>query len=300
MASIVAVIAVFSAITINAENTLSEFVKVECNVQNVGQHGHQSMLECVVQTSQEVVDATIHRVTWKKKGRDDPLLFFTESRAQMVRGYSFAEPSWNEKNMNVSLLISNTVVADAGDYTCSVSTDSGFAEKTCSLKVQAKYRAPIMRSIPERMTPNEHSTLICTSGGGYPKGKLRWFDMDNEEWTKSSEMEAKQTDEGLFQLSSKLELLPGSTFSKYTCVVFNASGGKEDETTFELQPSPLGHEKGAEISASKIVAPVVVIGSLLVGLLLVLLIYKKRSPCGHQEVPTHDESDKEGDHQEVV
>lgn len=99
----------------------------------------------------------------------------------------------------------------------------------------AKYNVPTIISKPETITQNTDGTLVCNSDGGYPEGRLRWFDEHNVEYTKDTEMEAKQTESGLFQLSSKLTLLSGSIFSKYTCVVFNASGGKEDEVTFETQ-----------------------------------------------------------------
>ncbi|XP_039469001.1 uncharacterized protein LOC120440470 isoform X2 [Oreochromis aureus] len=185
--------------------------------------------------------------------------------------------------MNVSLLITNTAVADDGYYKCMVITDSGDDRMVTTLKVQARYSVLTVHSIPEKIVPNSDSTLICESHGGYPKGTLRWFDEEKHEWTKSSEMEATQSDDGLFQLTSRLSLLRGSTFPKYTCAVFNASGGKEDEFTFETNippPSLHGSEEGQgsnTVGISKIVVPLVVIGSLMVGLLCVLLIYRWRS-----------------------
>lgn len=98
----------------------------------------------------------------------------------------------------------------------------------------AKYSVPTINPSPEKMTQNTDGTLTCQSDGGYPEGILRWFDGDNMEWTKSSEMTVTKTEKGLFHLSSTLTLLRGSIFSKYTCVVFNASGDKEDEVMFEI------------------------------------------------------------------
>lgn len=99
----------------------------------------------------------------------------------------------------------------------------------------AKYSAPTINPSPETITRNTDGALTCQSDGGYPEGKLRWFDEHGVEWTKSSEMTATPTERGLFHLSSTLTLLRGSIFSKYTCVVYNASGGKEDEAAFEIR-----------------------------------------------------------------
>lgn len=53
-------------------------------------------------------------------------------------------------------------------------------------------------------------------------------------------MKQTQTEEGLFQLSSRLMVQERSNFSNFSCVVFNASGGRERETTFEFVPEPEG------------------------------------------------------------
>lgn len=271
----------------------SGFIKVECKAENVGHYGQQSLLECVVKTSSDVTDPNIRMVAWKKltspEDEGDLVLGFNSGKLDRPkRGYRFAEPSWDEKNMNVSLLITNTAVADDGYYKCMVITDSGDDSIVTTLKVQAKYSISTVYSIPEKIVPNTESTLVCESRGGYPQGTIRWFDEEKHEWTKSSEMEAKQSDDGLFQLTSKLSLSRGSTFSKYTCAVFNASRGKEDEKTFETNiPSPRESpgERTASAYTSKVVAPLVVIGSLIIGLLL-LLLYKRRSQNRRDAAPT--------------
>lgn len=276
------------------------FIEVESTAENVGHYGQQSLLECVIKPSTDVLTNPIIRmVAWKKltspEDEGDLVLGFNRGKLDRPkRGYRFAEPSWDEKNMNVSLLITNTAVEDAGYYKCMVITDSGDGNMVTNLKVQAKYSISAVHSTPEKIVPNKDSTLICESHGGYPKGTLRWFDEENHEWTKSSEMEATKSDDGLFQLTSRLSLLGGSTFPKYICAVFNASGSKEDEKTFETNippssSSPHGSEDNPSPLSphltSKVVAPLVVIGSLIIGLLLVLL-YKRRSQSGRDAVPT--------------
>uniref|UniRef100_A0A669BIW4 Uncharacterized LOC100694338 n=1 Tax=Oreochromis niloticus TaxID=8128 RepID=A0A669BIW4_ORENI len=251
MASSGIIVFIFTVLCICAVKS-GGFVKVESKAENVGHYGQQSLLECVVKTTEDVIDPTIHVVAWKKltspEDEGDLVLGFNRGKLdQPKRGYKFADPLWDEKNMNVSLLITNTAVADDGYYSCMVITDSGDDKAVTTLKVQARYSILTVYSIPEKIVPNKDSTLICESHGGYPRGTLRWFDEENHEWTGSSEMEATQSDDGLFQLTSRLSLLRGSTFPKYTCAVFNASGGKEDEFTFETNippPSLHGSEEG--------------------------------------------------------
>ncbi|XP_034752901.1 CD276 antigen [Etheostoma cragini] len=284
----------FTAVYIRTGHTNTAFVNVECQDGKVGQWGQQSLLQCVVKTTQE--NTEIRVVTWKKDGLDDPLLLFHRGKIVPKQGYSFAEPSWNVRNMNVSLLIADTSVKHEGVYKCMVMTDSGDGSSSTNLKVTAKYNKPTIHSDPQKILPNTDFTLTCESDGGYPKGQLRWFDEHNTEWTKSSQKEENQKESGLFNLSSKLHLRKGSVFTKYTCKVFNASNGKEDEATFEVHSAPgsLGNFTAtkSDLPATKIVAPVVVIGSLIVGLLLALLIYRKRS----QKARRHSTTPLMGDH----
>ncbi|XP_036967334.1 uncharacterized protein zgc:174863 isoform X2 [Acanthopagrus latus] len=282
----------------------ASFVNVHCKTENMGQYGQQSLLECAVETSQGVTDVVIRTVSWKKEGVDEPLLVFHKEQTIKQPRYSFAEPSWNNRNMNVSLHITNTAVEDQGVYTCVVMTDRGGETSETRLKVTAKYSKPNISAESEKVTQSTGGTLVCNTVGGYPKGEIRWFGELNEDWTKSAKMEVKKTESGLFELSSKLTLLPGSTYSMYTCAVFNTSGGKEDETTFEVRDGQdasgrSGGEPGKpSVPATTIVAPLVVIGSLIVGL-LGLILYRRRSIRDHREVRTCESDAEEGGSREM-
>ena len=116
---------------------------MECKTGNVGQYGQQSMLDCVVTTAEEVKDPKIWVVAWKKKGSEDNLLVFHRGETKVQPGYRFAESSWNDRNMNISLLITNTTMVNSGDYTCLVMTDSGDDEETeTSLRVTGESLQP--------------------------------------------------------------------------------------------------------------------------------------------------------------
>ncbi|XP_033986147.1 tapasin-related protein isoform X2 [Trematomus bernacchii] len=269
------------------------FINVEVRAENVGKYGQQSLLECVYKPSEEAEDGQLIWVHWKKEGVED-ILFFHKGDTTAESRYSFAEPSWNTTNRNVSLLITDTSVKDEGEYTCEMETERGHGTKETRLRVTAKYNKPAIKFDPQT------STLICESDSGYPEGQLRWFDEFGTEWTKSAQMEATVVGSGLFNLSSKLTLKDGSTFSSYTCKVFNVSGGKEDEATYTVpEPENEGRAQEKEVDhTTKVVAPLVVIGSLIVGLLLLmLLLYKRRSQRGHQPVDTSDSPVEQGEDQ---
>ncbi|KAM4594314.1 butyrophilin subfamily 1 member A1 isoform 1-T2 [Fundulus diaphanus] len=214
------------------------FVKVVCDRSNVAQFGHQSMLMCVVDTTQNIPDLKITMVVWRKgakgtKGtgpvvvydaRNDPGEF-----KRQQKGYTLADTTFN--NRNISLLISNTKVGDEGEYSCEVTTDSGASSATTSLKVTARYNYPTADKTLEKGKSNVDQTLVCNASGGYPEGQLRWIDNHQTDWTKSAKLTVTKDENGLFMLSSELPLLKGSIFPEYTCVVYNASGGKEGSTS---------------------------------------------------------------------
>uniref|UniRef100_A0A4W5KFX0 Ig-like domain-containing protein n=1 Tax=Hucho hucho TaxID=62062 RepID=A0A4W5KFX0_9TELE len=277
---------------IRAGNSSETFVKLECKEEFHGVHGQQSLLQCNVKAVENV---TILTVTWKNMKADTLLLEYHKDTSILTPGFKFAEPSWNKNNMNVSLLLTNTKMADKGLYECMVRTDSGDDKATTSLRVTAKYKTPTMSSIPEtNIKENTDVTIFCNSTGGHQKGLIWWFDQIGTNWTRSAELLAKETDDGLYSLSSKFTVLKAtSSYTNYTCKVLTVNGAEEGMASFVIQfaPQDLG-SKGANfdsVSTTNWLAPVVVIGSLITGLLAALLIFKRRSvQSGHQTDTRHD------------
>ncbi|XP_060938508.1 uncharacterized protein LOC133015342 [Limanda limanda] len=202
---------IFTATCVGASSFFNE-----SNTESFGKHGQQSLLQCVVKTREEAVDMEINTVSWTKKGVEKALLFFYEGKTTLQTDYMFAEPSWNSKNMNVSLLITNTMVEHAGIYICTVETDFGVFKETTNFTVTAKYSEPTVSSVLGKITQNTN---------GHQKG----------------------------------------------------AASREDEKSD---------------STSKIVAPVVVIGFLIIGLVMVLL-YLRRRKDGH--VTNNAREEQEGE-----
>uniref|UniRef100_A0A3Q3EW06 Ig-like domain-containing protein n=1 Tax=Labrus bergylta TaxID=56723 RepID=A0A3Q3EW06_9LABR len=284
---------------LNSAGSSQSFVKIHCKTQNFGQYEQQSRLDCVIHYSKEVEDPEIVVVTWSREGVEELLLKYNQGKLRSLLEYSFAEPSWNNKNVNVSLLIHKTAVKDEGDYTCYVFTDSGFNINQTRLNVTAKYGVPTIQPQPQDIDLSTDGSLTCKSTG-YPKGRLSWFDKDNKPRLDQPEVKVLKTENGLFILSSTLKIQGGSAFSQYTCKVFNARGDEEAEKSFTVQNKPSAEGHGQDSNMILIVAPVLVVGSLI---LLVLLLYKIGSQRDHQVVIHMEEGDDqetEGDVQESL
>ena len=102
---------------------IAGFVNLKCNSHNHGWFGHQSLLECIVTPSKEAEDAQILRVIWMKEGAKSALIDTT--KLPFKPRFTLAEPEWKKHNMNISMLVTNTTIADIGNYWCKVETDSG-------------------------------------------------------------------------------------------------------------------------------------------------------------------------------
>ncbi|XP_045073171.1 uncharacterized protein LOC123486052 isoform X2 [Coregonus clupeaformis] len=291
---------------IRAGNSSETFVKLECKTEYHGVYGQQSIVECIVKPVVENV--TIIMVTWKRVGAAAKaaanLLEYHTDKMNAIPGFKFAEPSWNKTNMNVSLLLTNTKMADNGEYECEVETDVGPAKATPNLSVTSKYKTPTMSSFPDtNIHENTNVTIYCNSTGGHQKGLILWFDEFGTNCTESAELVAKETDDGLFSLASKFTVLKAtSSYTNYTCKVLNINGALEGKASFEIQfvPRDLGSKADNSVSNTNWLAPVVVIGSLIFGIFWTLF-FKKRSAqrarrqsnlplmSGHQTDTRHDE-----------
>ncbi|XP_037119157.1 nectin-2 [Syngnathus acus] len=284
-----------TVLCVGAQQTWTAFIRVHCTNECLGQYGQPSVVECVIRMAPEAKDDSVRIVVWKRGG--STLLKFHNNQFDPTSppGYSFAEPSWNSKSLNVSLLIANTSVINHGNYSCMVMTDSGSDNKSASLHVTAKYKTPSIHTTSTNVGPASLVTLTCRSEGGYPKGRLGWF-VGTTGQGESAETVAEAMGNGLFSLSSELTLSLGRDASKYTCMVFNASGGKDSEASVVLpdhaQVAGIEQEPPAKDSdvARRVVAPLVVIGSLIVGLLLFWVL---RGKCSKREPDPPVETDPE-------
>ncbi|XP_049428402.1 B-cell receptor CD22-like isoform X1 [Epinephelus fuscoguttatus] len=172
-----AVLALFTALCISAGN--ADFIKLQCKARNVGEIGQQSLLKCVVKSTQDPEYAKITVVTWMKVGDERPLLILNTWETRLQPGYMFDEPSWNGRNVDVSLLITNTAVEHEGIYMCMVMTDSGGDISQTSLIVTGLSVPSVSVSPSAEIVEGRSVTLTCSSDAN-PAANYTWYKEDED------------------------------------------------------------------------------------------------------------------------
>ncbi|XP_078022743.1 V-set and immunoglobulin domain-containing protein 10-like [Epinephelus lanceolatus] len=214
------VLFIFTALSISKGN--EAFISLQCMAENVGVIGQQSLLECVVKSTQGAADPTIRVVTWRKVGDERPLLVFRRGQTELQpqAGYMFAEPSWNGRNMNVSLLITNTSVEHEGVYTCMVITDSGDATSQTSLKVTGALSVPSVSVSPSAEIVEGSSVTLTCSSDANPAANYTWY--------------KKNGNPNLHPLSKEPQLvfssIQSSDSGEYYCTTENELGRRTSES----------------------------------------------------------------------
>lgn len=290
MASIVSSLVsclLFCSLTLEAES--QRIVNIKCQSSVVAQYGTSTLLNCVVKSNSPIIF-----VSWKFHG--DSVLTFYNGVVESDPDYQFAESLWTGSNMNVSLLIKNTTLSHDGIYTCDVVASGGDAPTAkLDVTVKSNYSKPMIDSNPEKISPDKDFTLTCKSHGGFPEGDIKWM-VNDVAWMKKPELKIEQTPSGLYDMTSTLHFSPDSPFTKFACEVYNAKGVKEGQETFDLH---LGHAVSGNKEETKmtpqIVTPVVVIGSLIVGLLAALLLCRRRrqnppTPSTEEQIQMYTEN----------
>ncbi|XP_017577113.1 uncharacterized protein LOC108441875 isoform X1 [Pygocentrus nattereri] len=225
-------------------------------------------------------DIIITAGTVKRRGETDPVFWFQKD--VMKGDHRFKPASKNDP----SLLLTDAAVSDGGQYDYTVLTNRGIIEDgTFRISVTAKYSKPTMSSLQKEVEDGGTADFYCNSSGGYPAGTIHWFDSTNTNWTMSATLEVREREDQLLEMSSKLTFTSiDSSWAPFRCVVLNSKFVKEGEETFQPNIKVPGKSDsqsggGGEFKLeTKYVAPIVVIGSLIVGLLLVLLL---RGRCKH-------------------
>ncbi|XP_018616993.2 V-set domain-containing T-cell activation inhibitor 1 [Scleropages formosus] len=255
-------------------------IKLQCKNENVGIYRQNSLLSCSVKDFSP--DVTVILVIWKKSGKSI-FTFYAEKTTFEDEDprLQFAEPNWTPNNMNISLLLKNTQIADAGQYECMVVTDAGEDKGQTSLQVRALYSKPTVCSFPEKNI-EEHMkvTLYCNASGGYPPGRIQWLDKYNTDWTASSETRVVQEEDKRTTLISKFTVLQATSVNPwYKCVLYDSDGNRQGEAKYTLSFASKDHppEKSTQRKNTvTITAVVVVLGSLACGLLVLLLLQRRR------------------------
>ncbi|CAL8274596.1 unnamed protein product [Gadus morhua 'NCC'] len=141
------------------------FVALECNQHSHGWLGQQSLLECIVKGTVPIERVTA--ISWSIG--TTRLIEYQDGIFTSKQGFTLAEPSWNETNMNVSMLLNKSMKADIGNYECTVNTNRGICSNSTTLDLSAIDSRPTI-GVTESL--QKFSTLSCNDGGCDPDRRI--------------------------------------------------------------------------------------------------------------------------------
>ncbi|XP_069047517.1 butyrophilin subfamily 1 member A1 isoform X2 [Lepisosteus oculatus] len=121
---------------------------------------------------------------------------------------------------NVSLRIERVSLQDAGQFSCYVSSDQWYEDKSVLLRVTAVGMPPVLRVVP--MEDRGRLNVSCVSEGWSPQPWLHWTD-DTGANVSAPAPHYSADPHGLVTASSWLPLAPGS-HAWLACIVSHAAG----------------------------------------------------------------------------
>ncbi|XP_067315611.1 uncharacterized protein zgc:174863 [Pseudorasbora parva] len=277
MSSVMVMVLAICPLFIHAVRPSGDLWDLKC-LPTLGIVGQTTVVSCSFKGFDdiEIVGVTLRRVT-----EDKPFLEIWKN------GKKTEDPrfSLETKEMGLSLKIFDTHFSDEGKYLYHVETDRGGKTVQISISITAKYQNPNTNTWPEEIPDGGRAAnLYCNASDGYPAGFIHWFDRAGTNWTKNSDLTKTTKDINGFKsvaLSSKLTFKSiDLSLAPFTCVVLNSKYEQDGESTLLLKTSKhdgVSDPDSLPSNATNIIAGVMVIGSLIVGLLLALLVFRKRN-----------------------
>ncbi|XP_028829622.1 T-lymphocyte activation antigen CD80 isoform X2 [Denticeps clupeoides] len=244
------------------------FLTLKC--QNIdGVYGQISEVHCHVKSEFEV---DIEKIFWKKDGVEMPMSKFIKGNLSGDERFSIQIHN-KDQSKTIVLTVKDTQITDQGQYQCIVVTDRGVETTAFTLRVSANYQKPNLTS--KDIKRGSKVDLICRTSGGYPLGHIHWFDMHGTNWSRSAEVEVIEMPDQRFEMLSRFNA--DSDLGSFNCTVLNSKWEVEGRTEIHFNFSPDEQAGSLHTKTNNIAAGVVVIGSLICGLLIVLLVRRRRS-----------------------
>ncbi|KAK7155207.1 hypothetical protein R3I93_009987 [Phoxinus phoxinus] len=270
MSSVMVMVLVIISLFIPAVRPSQDLWKLEC-LPTVGIVAETTVINC---NFKDIPKIEIVAVTLKN-ATDNKQIFFKHEDEKS------GDPRLSLLALGPSLQISDTKFSDEGDYLYRVITDRGETTVQLRITITATYKNLNSSTWPINVTDGGPVNLYCNATDGYPAGFIHWFDHSGTNWTINSELTKASKDiDGLksVALSSKLTFKSiNLDLGPFRCIVLNSKYMQVGESTLQITSARISSIKGSsETSTTHIVAGVMVIGSLIVGLLCALLIFRKK------------------------
>ncbi|XP_060707189.1 uncharacterized protein LOC132832959 [Hemiscyllium ocellatum] len=119
---------------------------------------------------------------------------------------------------NVSLRLRDVRLQDEGDYLCMVESRGFIEQAPMKLKATSFGQRPVIR-----LEGYQHDEigLHCNSSSWYPVPMMHWEDGKGKNMTERSRMTSTKTADGLYEVSSSIEVTAGSS-NTFRCLVKSA------------------------------------------------------------------------------
>ncbi|XP_039547478.1 uncharacterized protein zgc:174863 isoform X2 [Pimephales promelas] len=285
MSSLMVMVLVIISLVIPAVRPSEDSWTLKC-LSTVGIVDQKTVIKC---NFINIQDIKIETVSLKRTTHKEPIFKYFKT-------YS-GDPRFSLENSTSgpSLQISKTKFADEGEYQYRVVTNRGEKKVQLGITITANYKNLTSSTWPKDVTDGGPADLYCNATDGYPAGFIHWFDRSGTNWTMNSELTNVYKDtNGLksVALSSKLTFRSiNLELGPFRCIVLNSKYVQEEEMTLHL-PSAYT-ESSVTSNTTHIVAGVMVIGSLIVGLLCALLIFRKKNVQRYDDSGNNAEDDLE-------
>ncbi|XP_014345437.1 uncharacterized protein LOC102367241 isoform X2 [Latimeria chalumnae] len=178
----------------------------------------------------------------------------------------------------VSLLINGAKPSDEGMYWWYIEAASGHDGPQTKVKVEAPYKI-------ESLSYEKQKMEVRCNAVGYPGGQIQWLDLHGTDWTSSSELITEKTEDGRFNLTSKLTLQNSSIMSQYKCLV---SSMTKDKTISKEIDVPFGQEMHEPQKQTAVVSVFTVVGILAIAVLAMWCYRKNRPRTVHMKASSQD------------
>ncbi|XP_030017511.1 butyrophilin subfamily 2 member A2-like [Sphaeramia orbicularis] len=176
---------------------------------------HSTTLPCWLSPSQSAENL---EVRWFRKNFDTPVMLYRAKTmvedsqdASYVGRVSFGlkdAGSGGLKDGDVSLKLVNVTLADAGDYTCYVSSDEGYDSEIVQLIVTQSGASPLLSVTRDQ---DDLVSVSCESKGWYPEPQLKWSDQKQDLTPKG--LKSTKEASGLVSVHSWIQVSRSSTVS---------------------------------------------------------------------------------------
>ncbi|KAM4611577.1 butyrophilin subfamily 2 member A2-like [Polymixia lowei] len=193
------------------------------------------------------------------------------------------------KASDVTLNLANVTLRDTGEYTCYVSSDTGFDKAAVSLIVTQKGTSPLLSVA---WTEDLLVNVSCESEGWHPNPRLRWSDQTK---TLAPKILVYSNDiSGLVSVQSWLLL---SSTSTVTCFV-GLSGEEDWEGRLSLESLVQPPEQGKSQESGSSVAGWVAFTVVSIALAVMLLLYFKNR--GKRSKPDPEKGGDNGEETQML